>query len=203
MKASRRAFLFGLLIFGFLAGIGAAAGEDKPPVKYPAGTQFSLTGLALYRTWEIGNGEVIVDGTVPCDSTLEFLEDNNFKYTFVEHRPNPDGSTSDNGPYVCYGKMSASGELRFTFPTPLAYLPDGTPLYITDVIRAHACATIWGPGINENTLEFKGRFDGEHFNATARFMATVASPCPSNNMWDPAEHPGPVHWIFGYDLVVK
>jgi hypothetical protein len=204
VKTSFRALLFGLLVLGFLVAIGATASQINPQAarlagghKYSPGTILNLSGKALYRTWEIGNGVVVQDAFWPCVATLEFLENKEFRYTFSEIRP-VDGPKD----IVCYGKMAASGELMFTFPVPLMVFPDGTSLTITDIIQAHACATIWGPGINQNTLVFKGRFDGTKFEATAYFMATVASPCPSNDMFDPALHPGPLHWTFGYDLNV-
>ena len=195
MKASIKALLFGLLVLGFLVTIGEAAGLDKPPLKYPAGTKFNLTGGAVYRTWEIGNGEVVQDAVNSCHATLEFCENNIFMYSFAEDRPNGNAASF-------YGKLDASGTLKFEFPSPLFVDPENGPFYITDVIKMHACATLWGPGINEGTVKFIGKFDGEHFSATGSFMAMVASPCPSNDMFDPALHPGPLHWIFGYELDV-
>jgi len=195
MKVSFKALLFGLLVLGFLVTIGEAASLDKPPLKYPAGTIFNLTGVSIYRTWEVGNGEVVQDNVWPCHATLEFFEDNIFQYTFAEDRPNGNAASF-------YGKMAASGTLKFEFPSPLFVDPVTGPFYVTDIIRAHACATIWGPGINEGTLKFIGKFDGTRFTATGSFMATVASPCPSNDLFDPIAHPGPLHWIFGYELDV-
>jgi len=203
MKAFFKSFLFGLLVFGFLVAIGATASQINPRAaqlackqKYPAGTIFNLSGRSLYRTWDIRDGEMIQDNFCDCVATLEFLEKGDFKFTFSETCPgHPPG-------IVCYGKMAASGELMFTYPVPLVVFPDGTSMNVTDAIRAHACATIWGPGINEGTLKFIGKFNGKHFSAIAGFMAAVASPCPSNDMFDPALHPGPLFWTFGYDLRV-
>jgi hypothetical protein len=165
-------------------------------LKYIPGTVYTLSGKALYNTWQVKDGTVLQNNKWDCAATLEFLKNRGIRYTFSELRP--------NGPanIVCYGKIAASGILTFKFPAPLFTLPDGTKLYITDIIRAHACAKIWGEGINEGTLVFKGKFDGTRFTATAKFMATVASPCPSNDIFDPALVDGPLHWTFGYDLTV-
>ena len=88
MKASLKVLLSGLLVLGFLVTIGEAAGQDKPPLKYPAGTTFTMTWVAVYRTWEIGNGEVVQNNNNACNATLEFFENNVFQYTFAETRPN-------------------------------------------------------------------------------------------------------------------
>lgn len=156
-------------------------------------TGIHLTGEALYRTWEVLGGKVWQDVKNPCVADLKFLDSYNFTFTFTE-APKP--------PIVCYGKMGASRKLTFKYPVPLMTLPDGTGVNITDIIRQHACATICGPGIKEGTLFFKGKFDGKRFTAKAKFTATVESPCPNNDMFDPALVKGNLHWTFGYDLTV-
>ena len=110
-------------------------------------------------------------------------------------------SSTDIG-LVFSGKISSSGTLTFQFPSPLFVDPVNGPFYITDVIKGHACAEIWGEGVNQGTLFFRGEFDGTRFTATAKFMAKVSSPCPSNDMFDPALVEGNLHWIFGYDLTI-
>jgi hypothetical protein len=170
--------------------------HNKPIAnKYAPGTSYNLSGLALYKTWKVKGGTVIQDNKWECQGKLEFLEDRNFKYSFWETRTN--GNAAE-----FYGKISSSGVLTFKFPAPLATFPDGTELYITDIIKQHACAKIWGEGINEGTIVFKGRFDGTRFTATAKFMALIEEYCPSAEDLFPTPVDGPVHWIFGYDLTV-
>jgi len=169
--------------------------EQIVDLKYAPGTIYNLSGMALYDTWEVISGKVWQDAANTCFGTLEFLEGRNFKYTFWETRPNGNNA-------IFYGKISSSGTLTFSFPSPLATFPDGTKLYVTDIIKGHACAEIWGEGINQGTLVFKGNFDGNRFTATAKFMAKVASPCPSNDMFNPALVNGNLHWTFSYDLCV-
>ena len=180
-------------------GLGnkAKTGKDNPIAngKYEPGTIYKLSGLALYKTWEVGSGKIWQNAANRCVGTLEFLEGRNFRYTFAETQPDGNGMEF-------YGKISSSGTLTFQFPSPVATFPDGTNLYITDIIKGHACAELWGPGINEGTLYFHGKFDGTRFTATAKFMANVASPCPSNDMFDPALVNNPLHWTFGYDLTI-
>ena len=159
------------------------------------GTVYNLSGFALYDTWEIISGKVWQNVENECVGKLEFLEDGNFNYSFSELRSNGNAA-------MFSGKISPSGTLTFKFPSPLMTFPDGTNFYITDVIKGHACAELWGEGINEGTLVFYGQFNGNKFEATAKFMARVASPCPSNDMFDPALVNGDLNWTFGYDLRV-
>jgi hypothetical protein len=169
-------------------------GQNKPIVdlKYSPGTVYNLSGLALYKTWTVKEGTVIQDNKLDCTGTLEFLEGRNFKFSFQENRTGGNFMTYD-------GKISSSGVLTFQFPSPL-FVGPAEPFYITDVIKSHGCVTkIWGPGINQGTLFFNGRFDGERFTAEAKFMALVDESCP--DLFNPTYN-GPVHWKFGYDLTV-
>lgn len=163
--------------------------------KYTPGTIYNLSGFALYKTWEAASGKIWQDVANECVGSIEFLGDMNFKYAFKETREN--GNAAE-----FYGKISKNGTLTFKFPSPLATFPDGTKLYITDVIKGHACAEIWGEGINDGTLVFYGRFNGNKFEAIAKFMAKVNSPCPSNDMFDPSLVTNPLNWTFSYDLKV-
>lgn len=164
--------------------------------KYTPGTIYNLSGVALYNTWEVASGKIWQDVANECVGSIEFLENMNFRFSFQETRPNGNAAIFD------IGKISNNGTLTFKFPSPLATFPDGTKLYITDIIKGHACAELWGEGINDGTLVFYGRFNGNKFEATAKFIARVASPCPSNDMFDPALVTNPLNWTFSYDLKV-
>jgi hypothetical protein len=161
--------------------------------KYAPGTIYNLSGLALYKTWTVKKGVVIQDAKYECTGTLEFLDDRNFIFSFQETRPDGNAATFS-------GKISASGIMNFKFPTPVAILPDGTELFITDIIKSHSCVIdIWGPGVNEGTLYVQGKFDGKRLTAETKFMARVDESCPE--LLNPSYN-GLVHWIFGYDLTV-
>jgi hypothetical protein len=163
--------------------------------QYAPGTSFNLSGLALYKTWEVTSGKIWQDVGYECLGTLEFLEGRTFRYTIAETRPN--GNAME-----FYGKISASGTLTFQFPSPLFVDPVNGSFYITDVIKGHACAEIWGPGVEKGTLYFNGKFDGTRFTATAKFMAKVSSPCPTNDIFPPELVNGNLHWTFSYDLTI-
>jgi hypothetical protein len=171
----------------------------KCKLTFHKGDIFHLSGMSLYKTWMVKGGKVLQDNKWDCIADLEILQNQNIKFTFSETAPGrPAG-------IVCYGKMSPSGILTFKYPVPVVTFPDGTGLNITDIIKMHACATIWGnPGFKENSLFFWGRFDGKKFTATAPFMAKIVEYCPSASDLFETPVDGPVHWIFGYDLnVVK
>ena len=167
--------------------------EPKGDFKFSPGTVYNLSGLSLYKTWTVKEGIVLQETKVECTGTLEFLENRNFIFSFQETGPDGNAATFS-------GKIAASGELNFKFPTPVAVFPDGTELYITDIIKSHGCITdIWGPGVNERTLYFNGRFEGSHFYAEAKFKAMVNENCP--DLFTP--YNGLVNWTFGYDLTVN
>ena len=161
------------------------------------GTVFHLKGMTMYRTWEVIGGKVWQNTGNPCVALLEFLDRKNFRVTFTETK------SAESVTIICYGKIGSSRKLSFKYPVPLMTLPDGTGVNITDIIRQHACAKICGPCIDEGTLYFKGKFDGTRFTATAKFMAMVESPCPSNDMFDPSMVRGNLNWTFSYDLTLK
>jgi hypothetical protein len=159
--------------------------------KFSSGDVFNLTGKALFDTWKVKDGEVLQDVHNDCWAELEIMDKNNFKITLHE-RKSPDFVLD----VECYGKIAASGVLSFKYPTPIAF-----GMNITDIIIMNSCATIWGPGVNEGTLFFKGKFDGKKFTDTASFMAKIEEYCPNNYMFKtPVD--GNLHWTFGHDLTV-
>ena len=167
---------------------------NKSGIALTPGDIFTLTGDALYTTWKVIDGEVVQEVAHPCTGELEILDENSFRFSFQETPPGVNGMTY-------FGKLSASGEITFQFPAPLMVFPDGTKLYITDVIKSHGCVTkLWGPGINEGTLYFIGRFDGTRITAEAKFMAMIEGDC--TGLWEDT-FSGPVHWVFGYDLALE
>ena len=165
--------------------------EKAVPVNYPQGTVFILSGVATFDTWKVIDKTVLQDVENVCTAELEFLEGNNFRITFFEVKPG-----FGTVPFECYGKISSSGVLTFKYPAPAF----GTT-YITDIIRMNSCATIWGEGINEGTLVFRGKFDGERWTDMAKFMAKIEEYCPNNYMFEtPVE--GNIFWTFGHELTV-
>ncbi len=162
---------------------------------YDKGDIVQLSGWATFKTWEVIGGKVVQNSKneVPT-ATLEFLGKHDILLTITEIKPGFGPLTMAD-----YGKIADSGELKFNFATPVF---PGTSVYITDIIRSSCCATIWGEGINQNTLVFKGKFDGNHLSATAYFMASVTTPCPSLPFNEELLTGGDLHWTEGYELDV-
>jgi hypothetical protein len=165
--------------------------EKSAAREYVAGTLYQLQGFSLYKTWTVIEGTILQDASFENIGEIEFLGGRDFRFSFQETRP--------GGNAMIYnGKISASGVINFQMPSPLFTFPDGTPFYIIDVIKSHGCVTdVWGPGVNQGTLYFKGRFDGTKLYAEAKFMASVIDNCP-----DLFSYEGNVHWIFAYDMNV-
>lgn len=166
--------------------------EQAANIHYAPGTTFHLSGIASFDTWKVIDGTVLQDVDNVCTAELIFLEKNDIKVTFYEVKPG-----IGTVPFECYGKIASSGILSFKYPVPVF-----GPLNITDIIRMNSCATIWGEGINEGTLVFKGKFDGKRFTDAAKFMAKIEEYCPSNYMF-PTPVEGNIHWVFGHDLTVE
>jgi len=166
--------------------------ESIVDLKYSPGTTYTLSGIALFDTWKVIDGTVLQNAHNVCTAELVFLEKHNFMITFFEDKPG-----IGIVPFECYGKIASSGILSFKYPAPVF-----GPLYITDIIKMSSCATIWGPSINENTLLFKGKFDGTRFTDETKFMAKINEPCPGGMFYEFEPINSNLHWTFGHDLTV-
>ena len=128
-----------------------------------------LSGAQNYYTYAPKNNELLQDNYVPCDVTLEFLGEQDFEFTIVEY-------TDPIRGWSVIGKITPSGELKLSMPRPMQTLPDGTEVFITDIIGMHSGCEIYGPGSNKKTLNYIGYFDGERFYAAASFYSKSEVP---------------------------
>jgi len=152
-----------------------------------------LSGVQNYYTYASKIDEVLQDGDLPCNIILEFLEGHNVKVTIDEGRP--------GGPGEYYGTMTPSGQIMFSIPSPMMIFPNGSALYITDIIQMHSGCEIYGRGINKGTLIYMGYFDGERLWASAPFHSKCPVEWPDNDLFEtPVE--GPVHWSWTIDVTV-
>lgn len=156
-----------------------------------------LSGFQKYYTYAVKTKEIIQgkdDEGVPCDVMLEFLEGHNFKLILTEYFTPP-----RIGEFI--GTMTPSGQIKFSFPSPLMILPDGSPFYITDIISMHSGCELYGPGINKGTLIYQGYFDGERLLVSAPFYSKCEVEWPLNDLFEtPVE--GPVQWKWTIDVTV-
>lgn len=143
-----------------------------------------LSGSQNYYTYAVKMKEVLQDGDLACDATLEFMDGQNIQLTLIEYIPYP--------PYereaIMAGKMTPSGQIKFSLSPP-----------ITDIIEMHSgCIIYGGPGVNQGMLMYNGYFDGERLLASAPFY----TKCETNFI--PPIHPveGPVHWSWTIDVTV-
>jgi hypothetical protein len=139
----------------------------------------SLSGVQNYCTYAAKMKEVLQDGDLPCEVTIEFLEGHEIRVTIDEGRP--------DGPAICLGTMTPSGIVKFSFRDP----------GIIDIIQMHSgCEVYGGPGVNQNNLIYQGSFDGERMVATAPFYTKCeVFPYPT-----PTPIEGPVHWKWTIDV---
>jgi hypothetical protein len=155
-----------------------------------------LSGFQKYYTYAVKSKEIIQgkdDEGLPCDVIIEFLEAHEIRITVDEGRP--------DGPGVYLGTMTPSGQVKFSFPSPLMILPDDSPFYITDIISMHSGCELYGPGINKGTLNYHGYFDGERLLVSASFYSKCEVEWPLNDLFEtPVE--GPVHWKWTIDVTV-
>ena len=163
--------------------------------KLVPGTMIDLVGTLNYYTYALKLKEVLQDVTYPCDAVLEILEHNEVILHIVEHTPYEDRN------YPLFGKLTNGGQIKVQHPSPMVVLPDGTNLYMTDIIEGHTGCTLSGPGIDEGVLVFNGKFNGVTLNAPANFMSKCEVEWPANDLFDtPVD--GPVKWTWEYNFDV-
>jgi len=160
-----------------------------------------LSGVQKYYTCAVKSKEILQgkdDPGVPCDVILTFLEGHSFQLNIVEHFP-PEYGGDRYGEFI--GTITPSGRIKFSFPSPLAILPDGSPLYITDIMSEFTGCEFYGPGINKGTLVYQGYFDGERLLVSAPFYSKCEVEWPLNELFDtPVD--GPLHWRRTIDVTV-
>jgi hypothetical protein len=153
-----------------------------------------LSGAQNYYTYAPKNNELLQNTPIPCDVILEFLEGQDFQFTIIEYTVPPRS-------WSVIGKMTPSGELKLSMPRPQQILPDGTEIYITDIIGMHSGCELYGPGINKQTLNYSGYFDGERFYAAASFYSKCEVSWPPNELFEtPVD--GPVQWKWIIDVTI-
>lgn len=127
-----------------------------------------ITGFGFYATK--GNTVLVgpYDNFLECKAELTFGDDQNFVLHTKEFFP---GATDYYREVSFNGKMTPSGQLMFSWPQTFIEMNMLTGEYdeVTDGVlpemRLHTGCALSGQGINKNTLEYKGYFDGNKFFA--------------------------------------
>lgn len=164
--------------------------------KLAPGTMINLEGTLNYSYYAVKSKEVLTDVTYECEAIIEILDHNEVTLNVVEY--SPDGVRA----YPLPGKLTHGGHLKVQHTSPVMVLPDGTGLYMTDIIEGHLGCSLTGPGIEEGVLVFNGKFNGVTLNAPAEFMAHCGIEWPANNLFDtPVDGPVKCKWEFNFDVV--
>lgn len=156
-----------------------------------------MSGFQNYYTYALKLRKNLQDAYADCDVKLEFLEGNNIQLTMIEYSNESDEQRIS----VFQGKMTRWGLMSFAFPTPLMVMPDGSGLYITDIIAGHTGCSLYGNTISQKTLTYYGLFDGERLRATAPFFSICDQPWEPNDIFEtPVE--GLILWKWRIDVTV-
>jgi hypothetical protein len=78
------------------------------------------------------------------------------------------------------GKITPSGVVMFSWPETWKEfgVEIGSDEYnVLDQVKLHlSCSNLYGPGINKETLNYKGHFDGTNFYASTHFIGKQEDP---------------------------
>ncbi len=169
---------------------------------------FTLQGLSLFDIYAKKEHIVIEDPkdmNLPCSAVLVFSDKQNFVLTTTEW---VDQSAGVPFRIISFaGKMSAGGQLKFTWPATWLEANNwgDMPLPMhSDVLaqfRDHTGMDISGAGVNKNTVDYIGSFDGTrlvagfHIEGFQRRVGTMGPPF--DVIYD-----GPISVNFSLDLTV-
>lgn len=167
---------------------------------------FALDGFTRFDVYAQKEGLVITDGHVDnflaCSAELILKDKKNFVLNTKESFILPDGSQMLVREVSFIGKITPSGQLKFSWPeTWIEYGPTGAVVR-TDVLaqlREHTGYNqISGPGIVNNTLNYKGNFDGNKFFAEMHIIGFQDQPGTLPFYFEVVD--GPISLKFSIDL---
>jgi len=166
----------------------------------------ALDGFTRFDVYARKEGKVITDGHVDnflaCTAELIFNGKKSFVLNTKESFILPDGNQMLIREVSFNGKITPSGQLKFSWPeTWIEYGPTGS-LVRTDVLdqlREHTgYIKISGPGIKNNTLNYNGNFDGNNFFAEMHITGFQEKPGTLPFYFEVVD--GPISLKFSLDL---
>ena len=173
MKAFFKALFIGLLVFG-LSNVLAAAQSIQGIVPHEGTIQ--LEGFTRFAFYAAKEHLVITDGYtvnfLECKAELIFSDKQNFVLNTEEWVP---GIMLLYRKLSIQGKMTPSGELKFTWPETWWELGE-TRSDILSQVRLHTGCQLSGQGINKDTLNYMGYFDGTNFFADMHILGDQVEP---------------------------
>lgn len=170
--------------------------QSMLPLKYEPGTMINFEGTLNYYTYAVKQKKVLQDVTFECLATLEILDHNKVNLHITEF------AVGEIRYYTLEGKLTNGDKLKVQHPAPMGYLPDGSELFMTDIIGGHTGCELYGPGITDGVLLFNGKFDGENIIAPATFMSLCKVEWPANNLFEtPVDGPVKWKWEFNFEVL--
>lgn len=169
----------------------------------------ALDGFTRFDVYAKKEGKVITDGHVDnflaCTAELIIEDKKNFVLNTKESFILPDGNQMLIREVSFNGKITPSGQLKFSWPeTWIEYGPTG-PVVRTDVLaqlREHTGYNkIHGPGINKNTFNYTGNFDGNKFFAEMHIIGFQDQPGTLPYYFEVVD--GPISLKFSIDLEIS
>ncbi|MDX2414188.1 MAG: hypothetical protein QNK33_03260 [Bacteroidales bacterium] len=139
----------------------------------------TLEGFTRFDVYAKKEHKVITDGHInnflACTAELIFTGKHNFVLNTQESFILPDGSQMMIREISFNGMITPSGKLKFSWPETWFEMGEE----ITDVLghmNLHMGYIFHGPGVNKNTLNYKGYFDGEKFFAEMHLIGFQEKP---------------------------
>lgn len=164
----------------------------------------NLDGYTRFDVYANKEGIVITDGHVDnflaCTAELVFKDQQNFVLNTKESFIMPDGSQMLIREISFDGKITPSGQLKFSWPETWVQMGE-IETGVLDQMNLHMGYLFNGPGINNNTLNYKGSFDGNNFYADMHIVGFQEKPGILPFYVDMVE--GPISVKFSIELEVS
>jgi hypothetical protein len=146
----------------------------------------TLQGFMRWYVYAKEEHKLIVDPAdmyTLCAAELSFTDKQNFVLNTTESFDNGDGTQTIFRKISFKGKMTPGGELKYTWPETWVEMNwetgelENTPYAnVVAQIRAHTGYELSGPGVNKNTVNYTGFFDGTKFFADCHANALQQEP---------------------------
>lgn len=139
----------------------------------------NLEGFTRFDVYAMKEGKVITDGHVDnflaCTAELVFIDKKNFVLNTKESFILPDGSQMLIREISFDGKITPAGKVKFSWPETWVEMGEEKTEVLAQM-NLHMGYVFHGPGINKNTLNYKGSFDGNTFYADMHIIGFQEKP---------------------------
>jgi len=159
-----------------------------------------LNGTSNFDVYSAKLSKVIVDPEqmfLIMEAKLKHIEGKNYLLTTSEYMP------TENGPmlYRIFDfdvKISEGGVVKFTYPETWWELGENRNDILGQFLDHTGCMA-YGAGVNKETLNWMGSFDGENFFASTNFMAKQVQD-PMMDVYNGLD--GPIKFEFSMTLSI-